>query len=413
MTTRREFNRFVLGSLGLPLAAAADGPPPPKDPPMTATGSDLGSLAPFLESQSPRGVPPLSYLHDKHQDLAAWRAEAKSVVLDLLRYAPPPCDPAAEVLSRVARDGYVEERVRFNTTPDIRLEAAVLLPEAARQPAPALVALHDHGAFFLWGKEKLLENEREHPALTAFRQQSYGGRSIAADLARQGYVVIVIDMFYWGERRLRLDGDPPHWHERSLAMTGDEVTAFNQRSSQSIDLVQRALGSTGITWPGVMIWDDLRTVDYLVTRPEVDPNRLGCVGLSVGGFRSCHLAALDERIQAGVVVGWMASFPRQLPHRIRNTIGHMMLIPGLYQRMDYPDVAALACPRALLVINGLRDGLFDLDGVRDCFAQLAAVYRKAGVPDKVRTQFYDGPHEFNPEMQAVAWDWLARWVRDR
>jgi hypothetical protein len=106
----------------------------------------------------------------------------------------------------------------------------------------------------------------------------------------------------------------------------------------------------------------------------------------------------------------MASFPRQLKQHIRNTIGHTKLVPGLYQHLDYPDVASLAMPTPLLVINGARDTLFDLDGVKASFDKLRACYAKAGLPDRCRTRLYDTPHEFNLEMQAEAWDWLKRWI---
>ena len=154
----------------------------------------------------------------------------------------------------------------------------------------------------------------------------------------------------------------------------------------------------------------MRTVDYLMSRPEVDPKRIGCVGLSVGGFRACHLTALDDRIKAGVVVGWMCSFPYQLAKKIIHTVGHTMLIPGLYKQLDYPDVASMALPRALFVINGSKDGLFELDGVKASFERLAECYKKAGVPEKIKTSLYDTPHEFNAEMQREAWEWLRRWV---
>jgi hypothetical protein len=130
----------------------------------------------------------------------------------------------------------------------------------------------------------------------------------------------------------------------------------------------------------------------------------------VGGLRTCHLAAQDDRVKAAVAVGWMASFPAQLRQHVRNTIGFTKLVPGLYRYLDYPDVAALALPAALLVINGSRDRLFEPDGVKACFAKLAACYQKAGVPEKVRTRLYDAPHEFNAEMQADAWAWLRRWL---
>jgi dienelactone hydrolase len=144
--------------------------------------------------------------------------------------------------------------------------------------------------------------------------------------------------------------------------------------------------------------------------PGQNPGRVGCVGLSVGGLRAGHLAALDDRIRAAVVVGWMTSFPTQLEKHVRHTIGHTKLVPGLYRHLDYPDVASLAMPAALLVINGSKDTLFHPAGVRAAFDKLAACYRKAGIPDRVRTRLYEAPHEFNVEMQTEAWAWLRKWV---
>ena len=357
-----------------------------------------------------KGEFPLSWLRPEFKSLPGWKRKARGKLLELLHYSPARCDPRAEVVERIDAGEYVREKVYFNTTPDIRVPAFVLVPKKAKLPAPAIVALHDHGGFYFWGKEKIVETEGEHAVLTEFKKSYYGGKSIASELARQGYVVVVIDMFYWGERRMLLDDDPADWRERLCDITPERIAEFNRRAGQSEQLVGRTIYSAGFTWPGVMFWDDIRTVDYLLTRPEVDPKRIGCVGLSVGGLRSCHLAALDDRIKAAVVVGWMASFPRQLRRHIRNTIGHTKVVPGLYRYLDYPDIASLAMPRALLVINGSKDGLFDLDGVRACFDKLNAGYKKAGAPEKCRTRLYDTPHEFNAQMQAEAWEWLRRWL---
>jgi dienelactone hydrolase len=385
------------------LAHAAEAPPP-------TTGSDVGSLFPFIQSQAVKSDFPLSFLRGEFQELAAWKRRARGKLLELLHYAPPPCAPRPEVVESIDRGDHVREKVYFHTTPDIRVPAYVLVPKKRERPLPAVVALHDHGGFYFWGKEKLVEDDDEHPVLTDFKKRYYAGISIATALARQGYVVIVTDMFYWGERRLLLDGDPEDWRERPRTISADRVAAFNQRAGQSEQLVGRTIFAAGFTWPGVIFWDDVRTVDYLLTRPEVDPQRIGCVGLSVGGLRACHLAALDDRVKAAVVVGWMASFPAQLKRHIRNTIGHTKVVPGLYRYLDYPDVASLAMPGALLVINGSKDTLFDLDGVRACFEKLRACYQKAGVPDRFRARLYETPHEFNAEMQVEAWEWLRRWV---
>ena len=408
MPTRREFVHWTTTLLGSALVAREESWAEEVQAP-AATGAHVGSLFPFIRSQAPREFS-LSFLREEFKDPATWKRQARGKLLDLLHYAPPRCDPKPEVVEKTDRGDYLQEKVYFNTTPDLRVPACVLIPKKARFPAPAIVALHDHGGFYLWGKEKLIDRPNEHPVLTTFKKQYYAGNSIAAELARQGYVVVVIDMFYWGERRLLLDDDPADWRQRPASITAERIKEFNARASQNEQLVGRTIYAAGFTWSGVMYWDDIRTVDYLLTRPEVDPKRIGCVGLSMGGLRACHLAALDERVKAAVVVGWMASFPAQLRNHIRNTIGHTKLVPGLYRYLDYPDVASLALPSALLVINGSKDTLFELDGVNACFDKLAACYQKAGVPEKVRTRLYDTPHEFNMEMQAEAWEWLRKWV---
>lgn len=370
----------------------------------------MGSLFPFIQRQAVKSDFPLSYLNPRFKNVKSWKRRARGKLLELLHYAPPPCKPSAEVVERTDQGEWIREKVYFNTTPEIRVPAYVLIPKQAKFPAPAIVALHDHGGFYLWGKEKLVQTEGDNPVLMDFKKRYYGNRSIAIELVRQGYVVLVTDMFYWGERRMLLDDDPRDWRERPSDISAERISAFNQRSSQNEQLVGRTIYSAGFTWAGVIFWDDVRSVDYLLTRPEADKNRIGCAGLSVGGLRSCHLAALDDRIKAAVVVGWMTSFPPQLQRQVRNTIGHTKLVPGLYRHLDYPDVAALAMPSALLVINGSRDGLFHPDGVRSSFQKLTACYKKAGIPEKFRGRLYDAPHEFNLEMQAEAWAWLKRWL---
>ena len=372
--------------------------------------ADVGSLFPVIQSEAVQSDFPLSFLKSKFKSVKRWKQDARAKVLDLLHYSPRRCNPAAEVVEKIDQGEFVREKIYFNTTPAIRVPAYLLIPKNARKRLPAIVALHDHGGFYLWGKEKLVETDGEPSVLKNWRKTYYGGNNIAAVLARQGYVVLVIDMFYWGERRMLLDDDPADWRERLPTISAERIAAFNQRSSQSEQLVGRTIFAAGFTWAGLMFWDDIRSVDYLLTRPEVDPNRIGCVGLSVGGLRSCHLAALDDRIKAAVVVGWMASFPAQLKRHVRNTIGHTKLVPGLYRHLDYPDVASLAMPAALLVINGKKDGLFQPNGVASAFDKLANCYRKAGIPERLKTRLYDAPHEFNGQMQEEAWEWLKRWV---
>jgi hypothetical protein len=119
------------------------------------------------------------------------------------------------------------------------------------------------------------------------------------------------------------------------------------------------------------------------------------------------LAALDQRIKSAVDVGWMTSFGSNIRRHVLNTVGLTFHIPGLYRDLDFPDLAALVAPRSLLVINGSKDGLFPRDGVDKAFQKIEACFRKAGVAERQRCRLYDAPHQFNREMQAEAWEWLA------
>jgi dienelactone hydrolase len=349
----------------------------------------------------------LSYLHADVRDLATWQTTARAKVLEHLFYAPPPIAPAAVPLRREDRGEYIQEDFTFQTTPDVRVPACLLIPARARRPAPAILVLHCHGGFYVWGRDKVVAREEEHPALREYKQQLYAGKSIATELVRRGYVVLTIDMFYWGERRMLLDEDPPSYRD-SRRMTDEEIAAFNRRSQQAEQLVARSLFAAGITWPGVLLWDDLRSLDYLASRPEVDAERLGCVGLSVGGYRSFVLAALDPRIRAAVAVGWMSSFGAHIRRHVVNSVGLTFHIVGLYRYLDLPDFAALIAPRSVLVINGSKDQLFPPDGVKTAFEKIEKCFAKAGVPERQQCRLYDAPHEFNLRMQSEAWDWLDR-----
>ena len=408
--SRRQFCQW-LSAAG---AGAAQAFRPASAAPQPAAGaaesdSHIGNLYPFVQKQADRSALELSFLRSESRTLGRWQKRARAKVFEQLFYAPPSVSPSPEVIRRTDRGDYFLESLTFQTTPDLRVPAYVLIPKNAKLPAPGVVVLHDHGGFYLWGKEKVVEIEEEHEALGAFKAEYYGGNSIATELVRQGYVVIAIDMFYWGERRMLLADDPPAYRDREQ-MTLEEIAAFHRRSQQSEQLVARSLLTAGITWPGVILWDDVRTLDYLASRADVDARRLACVGLSVGGYRSFLLAALDQRIRVAVDVCWMTSYASQISRHIVNTVGLTFHIPGLYRYLDLPDLAALIAPRPVLAINGSRDRLFAPAGVEAAFEKIEQCYQKAGARDRQRCRLYDAPHQFNAEMQAEAWEWIRRWM---
>jgi dienelactone hydrolase len=157
-----------------------------------------------------------------------------------------------------------------------------------------------------------------------------------------------------------------------------------------------------------MAWDDMRTVDYLVSRDDVDPQRIGAVGLSIGGLRVAHLIAADPRIKAASVTGWMTEFAQQLRNHARHT--WMAFTPGLYRFLDLPDAAALHAPGALLVQQCRRDTLYPLAAMQAAVDKLGRIYAKAGIAERFRGTFYDEPHSFKPAAQDETFAWLDRWL---
>src|SRR5438876_2301568 len=168
--SRRDFVRWVTAGLCLPIASIEDALAETASgsqalPAQAASGasspgrteSDVGSLWPFIQSQAVAGEFPLSWLRPEFKSLAGWKRKARGKLLELLHYSPAACDPRAEVVERIDAGDYMREKVYFNTTPHIRVPAFVLVPKKAKLPAPAIVALHDHGGFYFWGKEKIVE----------------------------------------------------------------------------------------------------------------------------------------------------------------------------------------------------------------------------------------------------------------
>ena len=369
---------------------------------------DLGSHWSTFEKLSADCQPKFSYLNDKFDDPNEWTRQARSILMDDFHYHPAACDPAAELVERVDVGSYFRERVLVNTTPDIRIPVYVLVPKNISGTAPAMVALHDHGGFYFWGKEKVVSVPPEHPELARFKQTAYGGRSIADELCKLGYVVIAPDMLHWGERAMYFHEDPDRIKSRTLKVTQEDIVEFNARSWAHEELVSRTALTCGATWSGIIAWDDIRVTDYLLSRPEVDPERVGFIGLNVGSVRTIFLGAMHPQVRASVAVCWMAEYQPMARNNVRNGIGFTKLVPGLYGQLDWPDLAGLHWPGALMTINGLQDRLYPLEAAQGAVKRIEAIFSKMNATDKYQGVFFDGPHEFNVTMQERAFAWLNR-----
>ncbi|MBN1877758.1 MAG: acetylxylan esterase [Anaerolineae bacterium] len=339
-----------------------------------------------------------------------WQTRARACLLDGLHYDPGPLDLCAEVLAQEERADFRLETVAFNTTPWIRVEGYFLLPKAVTYPVPGLVVFHAWGGPMLFGKDRIVNTGRDHPLLMEHRDKVYSGYFLAEEFAKRGYAVIVIDAHHFGSRAPRgLNGIPDVYDPFALSI--GEYIALDYRVREQLYLGVRQLNWAGTTWMGVNYWDDVRCVDYLCSRPEVDPERIGCTGLSVGGWRTNVLAALDERIKASVSVGWMTTGDYQQVYNVSGAIGTFCLLPGVWDHIDVPDLTIMAAPGASMVVSGSEDRLFPPEGQQDAARQIAAGYDWAGCPDNFYSYRPPKPHCYDAEIQQTAFAWLDKHLK--
>ena len=327
-------------------------------------------------------------------------------VLDALSFAPGPAQPQAVAVERTwERDGVAGEEVSWSPGYGPRTYAWLLRPIGTNGLLPGVVALHDHGGFKYYGKEKIADGPDDAPdVLIPFREHYYGGRAWANALARDGFAVLVPDTFLWGSRRFPWGivsggGDLP-----------EEITAYNAATGPHEHVVEKYCTVLGTTLAGIVNYEDRVAAAYLASRVDVDTGAIGCLGLSGGGCRAALLGATCDQIRATVVVGMMSTYEGLLD---RNIASHTwMFFPQRWSRHgDWTDLAACRAPSPLLVQYDRDDGLFTPEGMEAAHRRLAAHYESMGHPSGYEGQFYPGPHKFDLEMQGAAFAWLARHLK--
>lgn len=370
----------------------------------------IGAYGEWVASRYTDQPGSLSLRSQNRNDLDAWRDEAVSHTCLLLAEEPKPPLPDISIHDTWEHAGLAIEDLSWQLPYGPRTRAYFLRPARFSKPLPGILALHDHGGKKNWGRQKLVDIPGIPMTGPVRRHREYyGNRAWANFLAESGYAVLVHDAFAFGSRRIRLDDVP--WAIRnetreSPLVTPEEIEAYNDWASHHEAIMAKSLFAAGLTWPGVVLYEDRIALDILCSRPEVDQNRVGCGGLSGGGLRTVYLGGLDKRIRVAVCVGMMTTWRDFLLHRSALHTW-MVYTPLLAQALDYPEVLGLRVPKPTMVLNNISDPLFTLSEMKRADNQLAEIYRLAGFPQNYEAHFYEGGHKFDLEMQARAHAFLA------
>ena len=382
-----------------------------------------GEIPTYVEQLKKELTYPMAWGNSPIRNFKKWKKAARAKVLECMM--TPPKAAAAwnmEVLGEEQRDGYKAQKIAFNINAYSRITAYLLIPDSedGKNPKaeaglllsaqnkksgkfPAVVALHDHGAHLFIGKEKMIRpfftlEEQDSPTKQALCQeilddadawarQLYDNQYVGDYLAKHGYVVFSADAPMWGERGRKegVDRNKYDLIAGNMMMLGRDLSAF-------------------------MTYDDISSTEFLASLPMVDAKRIGCVGCSMGAYRSWMLSALSDRIKAGASICWMITTDAQLTRRFgrKENGGFANCIPGLRQYLDYPHIASLACPKPMLFINGTKDKLFPVPGVKDAFVEMHKVWKSQGADNLLDTELWDIPHSCGLKAQEKMLEFLDK-----
>ena len=326
----------------------------------------------WLESAGP--VPEFKVPSSRWQ----WSLKRKRVrkeLNELLGKLPPrPKVPVVKTLLRQEIEDFIVEKFQFDNGAGSIVPGYLLLPKKPGK-LPAIVYCHWHGGKYDTGKEELF-----HAAHTPFAPGPV--------FVQHGFAVIAIDAYCFGERNGQGPDGP-----------GEKGTD-GEWSAAKFDLWM------GRTLWGMMLRDDLMALDYLESRPEIDTNRIGVTGMSMGATRSWWLMALDERIKTGVAVDCLTRYQNLTRNGKLSEHGIYYFVPGMLDHFDTEAVVSLIAPRPILFMNGADDPGSPVDGIHAIESVVRPVYQLYGKTNDFQTIIYpDVAHVYTPEMwkNTVAW----------
>ncbi len=299
------------------------------------------------------------------------RSTYREQLQEMLGLSPLPSktDLKPTMTGSTSRDGIVVERLYFQSRPGLYVTGNLYRPAQVSERLPAILYVCGHGRVTIDG---VSYGNKVH-------YQHHG-----AWFARNGYICLTIDSIQLGE------------------------IAGVHHGTYRYDMWWWL--NRGYTPAGVEAWNCIRALDYLETRSDVDPNRLGVTGRSGGGIYSWWLTALDDRIAATVPVAGITDLMNYVVDGVIEGHCDCMFMVNTY-RWDYPHVAALVAPRPLLISNTDRDNIFPLDGVVRTHKVVKRIYSLHDAANQLALNISSGPHQDTQELRINAFRWLNHHLR--
>jgi dienelactone hydrolase len=325
------------------------------------------SMQRYWEHLAENWQPLLRFQGHTRTDWEAWRSEALPKLLELLGDFPARVPLNAEVESSVEDGDLIRERVVIDSEEYMSIPCQVLRPKTMQPDGsnPAILCSHGHGPY---GKDAVAGVRSSQGHVAEIQQLNY---NYGEQMARAGFVTISPDLRVFGERR---DGPDP----------------FPGRDPCNVNFVKGAM--MGIYPLTLNIWDMKCCIDYLETRPEVDKNRIGMMGLSQGGVMTTFTAAVEPRIKAADISGYINPW-RGFGIERANFCGSQ-IVPNVYRYFDTDDIAGLIAPRPLLLEMGIYDNCFFIQDLLQGYAGVRRIYQAAEAADNLWTDIHPGPHAF-------------------
>ena len=309
-------------------------------------------------------------------ELMARRQYVRDRIWSYLGGQPERTPLNARVAGELDRGDYRIQRILFESRPKFYVTANLYLPKSGRPPYPAILYPLGH--------------ERGAKAHQAWQRT-------LASLARRGFVCLAWDPLGQGERVQMYDED---LHDTKTQ--GGSTVEHTILGSQCL--------LTGTHIAQYTIWDGIRALDYLLSRPEVDSRRVGCTGNSGGGTHTSYLSALDDRIQAAAPSCYITSWRRMLESigpQDAEQVFPMFLKDGL----DYPDYIYAFGGKPFLMLTAIRD-FFPIGGARDTFAEAKQTLARLDLGDRVAKFEYDDGHGYNRPRREAGYRWFTRWLEN-